>query len=148
MAGLKIRAGYGKIWSVGSDGGGRKFCLPMTPNTPYRLILCHRDHRITGRVALDAAYPLARDHLAFRNQTLEGLKPHAVKEVWLFASSQPNVFVDISNGFNLKVEARLAHESQTVDPEALRKGWRERAARIGETVGLSMSESFTVLTLD
>jgi LmbE family N-acetylglucosaminyl deacetylase len=112
---------------------------------PY---LCHRDHRITGRLALDAAYPLARDHLAFRELALEGLKPHAIKEVWLFASSQPNVYVDISQEFNLKLEARLAHESQTVDDQALAEGWQERAAKIGQIVGLPLAESFTVLSLD
>lgn len=118
---------------------------PVHPLPPY---LAHRDHRVVGRVALDAVYPFARDRLAFREQLHDGLEPHAVGQVWLFASSQPDTFVNISDGFDLKVWARLAHESQTVDPEALRKGWLERANRIGEEVGLGMSESFTVLTID
>lgn len=118
------------------------------PVHPLPVYLCHRDHRVVGRVALDAVYPFARDHLAFSEQIRNGLKPHAVGQAWLFASSQPDTFVDITDGFDLKVSARLAHESQTVDPEALRQSWRERAARIGEEVGLPLSESFTVLTID
>ena len=118
------------------------------PEHPFPPYLCHRDHRITGRVALDAVYPLARDHLAFSNHLKEGLKPHAVKEVWLFASNQPNTWVDISQGFTLKIEARLAHESQTVDPRALAEGWHKRAAKIGEAANLPLAESFTVLPLE
>ncbi len=119
------------------------------PEHAFPPYLCHRDHRVTGRVALDAVYPLARDHLAFRTQLQEeGLKPHAVKEVWLFASNQPNVWVDISQGFALKIEARLAHESQTVAPEALAEGWHERAAKIGEAANIPLAESFTVLSLE
>ena len=118
------------------------------PVHPLPTYLCHRDHRVVGRVALDAAYPFARDRLAFREHLRNGLKPHAVGQVWLFASSQPDAYVDISGGFDLKVWARLAHESQTVDPETLRESWKMRAAKVGEVVGLAMSESFTVLTID
>ncbi|MDB5081961.1 MAG: GlcNAc-PI de-N-acetylase family [Chloroflexi bacterium] len=118
------------------------------PVHPLPVYLCHRDHRVVGRVALDAVYPFARDHLAFSEQVTDGLKPYAVGQVWLFASSRPDTFVDITDGFDLKVSARLVHESQTVDPEALRKSWQERAAKVGEEVGLLMSESFTVLTIE
>ena len=33
------------------------------------------------------------------------------------------------------------------DPDALRTGWRARAARIGEPAGLTAAEAFTVLRL-
>ncbi len=124
------------------------FLFTHDPVHPLPAYLCHRDHRVVGRVALDAVYPFARDRLAFREQVQDGLEPHAVGQVWLFASSQPDAFVNITDGFEIKVWARLAHESQTIDPEALKKSWRERAARIGEPVGLALSESFTVLTID
>ncbi|MEE8473164.1 MAG: PIG-L family deacetylase, partial [Dehalococcoidia bacterium] len=32
---------------------------------PYRKYIWHRDHRITGRVVLDAIFPYARDHLSY-----------------------------------------------------------------------------------
>ncbi len=115
---------------------------------PYPPYLTHRDHRIVGRAALDAAYPLARDRLSFPEQTAEGLEPHAVKDVWLFSSDRPTVHVDITAGFERKIEARLAHESQTRDPVALRAAWRERAARIGAEAGLGLAEAFVVLHLE
>ncbi|GCE09409.1 PIG-L deacetylase family protein [Dictyobacter aurantiacus] len=118
------------------------------PEHPYPAYLCHRDHRVVGRAALDAVYPLARDHLAFAEQVQAGLSPHAVGEVWLFASHAADAYVDISAGFDRKLEARLAHESQTADPLALREGWRKRAASIGSNANLAVAEAFMRLYLD
>ena len=120
------------------------------PEHPIPSYLCHPDHRAVGRAALDATYPLARDHLAFAEQvTDEGLEPHAVEQVWLFASSNTDVsYVDISTSFERKLQARLAHESQTNDAQALREGWCTRAAAIGKSAGLSLAEAFTILRLE
>lgn len=118
------------------------------PERPWPPYLTHRDHRIVGRAALDAAYPLARDRLSFPEHAAAGLAPHAIREVWLFASAAADACVDIAAGFERKIAARLAHASQTPDPEALRAGWRERAARIGVPAGLPLAETFTVLRLD
>jgi len=118
---------------------------PEHPSPPY---LTHRDHRIVGRVALDAVYPLARDRLAFPEHAVAGLAPHAVREAWLFSSDQPTAYVDITESFARKVRAQLAHGSQTADPDALREAWRQRAARIGAPVGIHLAEAFTILHLD
>ncbi len=118
------------------------------PERPYPPYLSHRDHRIVGRATLDAVYPLARDRLYFPEQIAQGLEPHAVRDIWLFASVQPDAYVDISVGFARKIAARLAHDSQTHDAEALRAGWRERAARIGAEAELPLAEAFVKLHLD
>lgn len=118
------------------------------PEHPSPLYITHRDHRVVGRAALDAVYPLARDHLSFPEHTRAGLAPHAVESVWLFASACADVAIDITTTFERKVEARLAHVSQTVDPAALITNWRERAARIGAPLGLDAAEAFTVLQLE
>lgn len=118
------------------------------PEHPYPPYLTHRDHRIVGRATLDAAYPLARDRLAFPEYARAGIAPHAVRAIWLFSSAVADTYVDISAGFARKIAARLAHASQTTDPTALAVGWRERAARIGVSSGLPLAEAFTVLRLD
>ncbi len=118
------------------------------PERPYPPYTTHRDHRVVGRAALDAAYPLARDRLSFPEHAAAGLEPHAVGKVWLFSSDRPTAYVDIGAGFERKIAARLAHASQTSDPAALRAGWQERAARIGAEVGLPLAEAFVVLPLD
>lgn len=118
---------------------------PEYPEPPY---IAHRDHRAVGRAALDAVHPLARDPLVFPEQREQGLLPHEVGEVWLFASAVARSYVDIGKTLEQKIAARLEHASQTPDPDTLRTNWRERAARIGEPAGLKAAEAFTVLRLD
>ncbi len=87
------------------------------PNTvvtadPYRRYIWHRDHRITGQVALDAVFPYSRDHLSYPDLLEEGLKPHKVKEMLFWATEEPNYCVDISETFETKLAALRCHESQ------------------------------------
>ncbi len=118
---------------------------PEHPLPPY---LSHRDHRVVGRAALDAVYPMARDRLMFPEHARAGLQPHAVTAVWLFASAVADCYVDISPALARKIAARLAHVSQTPDPSALPAAWQARAAAIGAPAGLPLAEAFTVLRLD
>jgi LmbE family N-acetylglucosaminyl deacetylase len=78
---------------------------PVNPYPPYT---AHRDHRTAGRVALDAAYPDARDWHYFPEQIgLEGLRPHITPHVWLMASTAATFHVDVSATLERKIEARL-----------------------------------------
>jgi len=118
---------------------------PVHPWPPYT---AHRDHRIAGRVALDAAYPYARDPLHFpEHLRAEGLAPHAVPEAWLFCSARPDHYADIAATLDLKIAARLAHASQTTDPAALAVSWRRRAEEAGRAAGLALAEGFKRLAL-
>lgn len=60
-----------------------------------------------------AVYLLARDRLAFSDLLEDGLQPHVVQSVWLFASDRADSYVDITAGLARKPAARLAHVSQT-----------------------------------
>ena len=118
-------------------------CLTFDPVFPRPLYTAHRDHRVLGRVALDALYPFARDPQHYPEQLREeGLEPHITPEVWLFASSQPDYLVDMSTTFERKVAARLAHASQTVDAGALEEAFRQRAEEIGRPAGFVLAEAF------
>ena len=94
--------------------------LTFDPNGGYRY---HPDHRVVGRVALDAAWPCARDPLTYPDAG----PPHETAEAWCFAGLQPNLEVDAAGVLEEKIEARLAHVSQTRYPPALRKRWRSTA---------------------
>lgn len=101
---------------------------------PYRRYLWHRDHRITGRVVLDAVFPYARDHLAYPDLLEEGLEPHKVKEVWLWTiADNINYRSDITDTFDTKVKALRCHESQVGNDhlpdleERLRQWAKDRA---------------------
>lgn len=118
---------------------------PVTPWPPYT---CHRDHRVAGRVALDAAYPYARDPLSFpEHLRQEGLTTHITPEVWLFCTAAPDHYVDIAATLDLKIEARLQHRSQTLDEDDLGRSWRRRAAEVGAQASLAAAESFKRLEL-
>lgn len=91
--------------------------LTFDPNVPYRF---HPDHRVVGRVALDAAWPSARDPLTFPKAG----PPHETAEAWCFGGQQATLEVDVEEVLGKKIEARLAHASQTTSPTALMRRWR------------------------
>ena len=94
--------------------------LTFDPNVPYRF---HPDHRVVGRVALDAAWPSARDPLTFPKAG----PPHETAEAWCFGGTQPTLEVDVADVLSKKIEARLAHSSQTRSPASLQRRWRAMA---------------------
>jgi LmbE family N-acetylglucosaminyl deacetylase len=110
---------------------------------PYHKYMWHRDHRITGRVALDAVFPYARDHLSYPDLLEEGLEPHIVKEVWLWASDEPNLHFDITATFEIKLRALGCHKSQVGDnlPE-IREHIREWAGKLAEGQDYALAEAF------
>ena len=79
---------------------------------PYRQYFQHRDHRIAGIVTLDACYPYARDYLHYPEHMKEGLQPHKVGEVFIGGSEDADVFIDIGETFERKVDALRCHVSQ------------------------------------
>jgi LmbE family N-acetylglucosaminyl deacetylase len=94
--------------------------LTFDPTPGYRQ---HPDHRVVGRVTLDAAWPSARDPLTFPKAG----RPHNTAEAWCFAGPNPNLEVDVSAHLEIKIRARLAHASQTPSSAGLRARWRHIA---------------------
>jgi len=123
------------------------FCID-----PYRSIShTHRDHRMSGQVALDAAYSYAWSYLHFPGQINdEGLQPHRVREAFLWGSESPDVFVDVDGYLEMKADSLSAHASQMT-----RRTPAERLERIktgtaehGGKVGLSHAEGFRRIQFD
>ena len=85
----------------------------LCPDPYRRTFHWHRDHRITGLVAADAAFPYARDYLHFRElYQEEGLEPHKTGMVLFWAPDIPDTFIDIGETMEMKVKALMCHESQ------------------------------------
>ena len=114
--------------------------LTVEPNRPY---VRHRDHTITGRVALDAVFPYARDHVAYPEHLAEGIEPHKVEEVWLFRPESPDVFVDVTDYFETRQNALHSHVSQ-VGPRSDERDERsrKRLAETGKKYGVTLAEQF------
>jgi LmbE family N-acetylglucosaminyl deacetylase len=104
----------------------------------------HKDHRITGRVVMDAVFPSARDRLFFPEHQAQGLGPHKVREVYVWGSDAPNTFIDISNTIEKKVAALGCHGSQIsgLFTGRLEERLREWAARVGKENGMPLAEAF------
>jgi LmbE family N-acetylglucosaminyl deacetylase len=110
---------------------------------PYRRYIWHRDHRITGQVTLDAVFPFARDHLSYPELMEEGLQPHKVKEVWLWATEDPNYRANVTDTFDIKMAALGCHQSQVRDIPPEMKEWvRERAKMMAEGEDYELAEAF------
>ena len=119
---------------------------------PYRSVShTHRDHRMSGQVAIDASYSYAWSYLHFPEQiTEEGLRPHRVKEAYLWGSESPDVFVDITDYVSMKAESLSMHASQmgTRTHEQRMERIREGAGRQGEAVGIPYAEAFRRISFD
>jgi LmbE family N-acetylglucosaminyl deacetylase len=112
---------------------------------PYRRYIWHRDHRIVGQVTLDAIFPYARDHLAYPDLLEEGLQPHKVREVLLWAAPEDiNYRSDITNTFDTKLAALRCHKSQVGDnlsPDI--ENWlKQRAKKMAEGQDFKLAEAF------
>ena len=103
----------------------------------------HRDHFNCSRVTLDAVFPYARDHMAFPEHLEAGLEPHNVPEVWLFRPSEPDLFIDITDTFDVKYEALYKHASQVGERSWEREERaRNRASEVGKKIGVKFAEQF------
>jgi LmbE family N-acetylglucosaminyl deacetylase len=104
----------------------------------------HRDHRAAGWAFLDALSPAA----ALPHYFPEEGPPHQVATVYLSATLEPDVWVDISAAIDQKVAAVQCHSSQFTDggrwaAEAV----LERAADGGRRAGVPYAEGFRRLRL-
>jgi LmbE family N-acetylglucosaminyl deacetylase len=99
----------------------------------------HHDHRATGWAALDAVAPAAGNPHYFPDAG----PVHHVKNVFLSATIEPDVWVDVSDTLDLKIEALFRHTSQLTETgEFFRSFLRERAEEGGRVVGVRYAEGF------
>jgi LmbE family N-acetylglucosaminyl deacetylase len=120
--------------------------LVITQNPQRRLdhnpYIGHPDHLATGEATLASVYPAARDHLHFPELwTEEHLEPWKVRQVLLTGVEQPNLWLDVSDTFELGLAAILAHASQ-VNPDEVTERVRERARLEGEPQGIGLAQAF------
>ncbi|HEV3235016.1 MAG TPA: PIG-L deacetylase family protein [Candidatus Dormibacteraeota bacterium] len=77
----------------------------------------HPDHLAVGEATLAAIYPTARNPMALPELREEGLEKWVV--TWVYVSgahqAEPNLYVDVSDYVDVKVNALLAHASQLGD---------------------------------
>ena len=110
-----------------------------------RIYASHPDHLAAGEAALCAVYPDARNPFAHPELMEEGLEPHSVTEVLMMAAAESDVFVDITDHIDAKINALLCHESQLSDPasiEGMIRGWTAATAQAGGLAEGHLAEAF------
>lgn len=107
----------------------------------------HPDHRNAGQVALEAVFPSADSPLLFPELIAEGYSPHKVNYVYVnFGRREANLYIDITDTIDLKIEALKQHKSQLHewDPTEQVKAW---TAEAGKKVGYAYAEGYFKITL-
>ena len=90
-----------------------------------RIYASHPDHLAVAEATIAAVYPDARNPNAHPELLDEGLEPHSVPSLWIVALDPPDLFVDITDTFDRKVDALRTHASQigSFDIPALLREW-------------------------
>ena len=107
----------------------------------------HSDHRVVGELVFDAAYPAALNRNFYPGHLAEGLSPHAVSEIYFFAASQPDTWVDIESSLDLKIKALRCHASQIKNPKMMERMVRTWFGEWGREKGLAYAERFRRLEI-
>ena len=95
-----------------------------------RVFASHPDHLAAGEATLQAVYPDARNPHAHPELAADGLEAWTVLEVWVFAHTRADRYVDITDTFGAKVDDLRAHASQTsaMDLDPFLRAWARTTA--------------------
>ena len=106
----------------------------------------HPDHRASAQAALEAVFPAASMPLVFPDLAQEGLEPHRVKQVYIWGSLEPNLWVDIGATFDCKMDALRQHKSQLGDWDPAER-MAERAKEWAKEKDMEYAERFRRMIL-
>lgn len=107
----------------------------------------HPDHRAAALAALEAVFPAAGQPNLFEEiEAEDGFKAHKVRKVYVTTWDAGDVFVNIEDTIDTKVNALRAHKSQMRDwdPADMIKQWAGDRAKGKE---MAYAEAYHVVTL-
>ena len=105
----------------------------------------HPDHRAAGQAVLDAVFPAAGNKEYFPELLAEGLQPHMPKEIWCSLTSQPDVILDVTETWPIKLQALLHHKTQIGDLEEFKKRMATRHTEDSTDDNPRYEEKFRVI---
>ena len=115
---------------------------------PYLMYEAHPTHRKTGMAVLEACMFASMKHFPKPDASIEP-KIHQVEAIGFYASARSNVWIDISDTFNAKLEAIFKHTSQ-FDAQGrtqLSQYLNMQAMTHGQKINVSKAEAFKVLPM-
>jgi len=105
----------------------------------------HPDHRAAGQVVIDAVFPAAGNKVFFPELLEEGFEPHMPKEIWCSLTSQPNTTIDVTDTWDIKLQAILEHKSQMQDVDKLIERFKSRHTEDSTEENPRYKEKFRVV---
>ena len=93
----------------------------------------HPDHRAAGMLTIEAVFPAAGNPSFFPEQIEQGLKPTQIRELWMSLTVDPNITLDVSDYWQIRLEALKKHVSQIGDPESFVQKWNQHRQEATES---------------
>src|SRR6478736_1940390 len=110
----------------------QRVVAPSPERNFERIYASHPDHLAAGEATMAAVYPDARNPFAHPELLEEGFEPWSVPEMYLATADESDVFVEITDTFERKLEALRCHASQMTDLDGLDariRAWNTENAR-------------------
>jgi LmbE family N-acetylglucosaminyl deacetylase len=123
------------ITAVIRDVRPQRVMIPSPERDWSRIGRSHPDHLAAGEAAIRAIYPAARNPFAFPDLLEQGLEPWTVRQTWVMAHREVNQYIDVTDVFDRKLAAILAHVSQHPDPAAIEPRMRGFLAANAQAAG-------------
>jgi LmbE family N-acetylglucosaminyl deacetylase len=106
----------------------------------------HPDHRAAGQIVLDAVFPAAGNvHFFPELLRTEGLEPHTPDEVWISLPKDPTIVMDVTDSWEIKINALKQHKSQIGDEVKFEERMRSRKSERSDEENIYYEEKFRVL---
>lgn len=110
---------------------------------PYWTGQIHPDHRAAGQVAIDAYIPSKMPLYRPEQLNEPGSGRGCIERIFLFSTDRdPDVYIDITDIYDIKLTSSKAHVSQFLDGEKDLEWMKERDRRQGEVIGVRYAERF------
>ena len=90
----------------------------------------HPDHRAAGQAVFDCIFPAVQNEDFYPDLKQEGIQPHQVEDLWLSLTSQPDIYMDVTKTWHIKIEALLQHSSQIAQPHLFQDRMTKRTSFI------------------
>jgi len=93
---------------------------------PRKNRINHPDHLAAGRIVLEAVFPASGNSLFFPELLDEGLPPYSVEEIWLSLTVEGDFHIDVTDLWEMKIQALIRHRSQIGDIDDFQLMMRRR----------------------
>jgi LmbE family N-acetylglucosaminyl deacetylase len=97
--------------------------------------LNHPDHRAAGQAVVDSIFPAVGNPSFFPELIAEGILPHQIQELWLSLTANPNIELDRSAYWDVRLQALECHSSQIGERMVFIERMQERRKALGDPEG-------------